>query len=112
MPVILATQGGRNQEDCGSKPTQVNGSPGPISKKTHHEKRAGGVAQGVGPEFKSQSCKTKISKAKWAGHIAQVVGHLPSKCEALSSKPQCHKKRKMDKEYNQADVRKGTQKTI
>jgi hypothetical protein len=29
----------------------------PISKKTFHKKRAGGVAQGVGPDFKPQYCK-------------------------------------------------------
>jgi hypothetical protein len=29
-----------------------------ISKNTHH-KKAGGVAHGIGPEFKSQSCKKK-----------------------------------------------------
>jgi hypothetical protein len=26
-------------------------------KKAHHKKRVGGVAQGVGPEFKPQQCK-------------------------------------------------------
>jgi hypothetical protein len=32
----------------------------PISKKkTHHKKRAGGVAQGIGPEFKPQHQKLK-----------------------------------------------------
>jgi hypothetical protein len=30
-----------------------------ILKKTHHKKRAGGVAQGVGPKFKPQYCKKK-----------------------------------------------------
>jgi hypothetical protein len=46
--------GGRDQEDCGSKPAWANSSQEPISKKIHHKKRAGGVAQGVGPEFKIQ----------------------------------------------------------
>jgi hypothetical protein len=31
----------------------------PYLEKTHHKKRAGGVAQSVGPEFKSQNCKKK-----------------------------------------------------
>jgi hypothetical protein len=31
-------------------------------KKTHHNKRAGGVAQGIGPEFKPQYCKKKERK--------------------------------------------------
>jgi hypothetical protein len=29
----------------------------PYLEKPHHKKRAGGVAQGVGPEFKPQYCK-------------------------------------------------------
>jgi hypothetical protein len=43
--------GGRGQEDHRLKPTQAN-SLQDYLKKTHHKKRAGGVAQGVGPEFK------------------------------------------------------------
>jgi hypothetical protein len=31
----------------------------PYLEKTHYKKRAGGVAQGVGPEFKSQYLKKK-----------------------------------------------------
>jgi hypothetical protein len=31
----------------------------PISKKAHHKKRADGVAQGLGPEFKPQNHKKK-----------------------------------------------------
>jgi hypothetical protein len=56
MPVILATQETRNQGDHGSKPARANSSQDSILKKTpeHHKKRAGGVAQGVGPEFKLQ----------------------------------------------------------
>jgi hypothetical protein len=38
--------GGRDQEHCGSKPARQ------IVCKTPSQKRAGGVAQGVGPEFK------------------------------------------------------------
>jgi hypothetical protein len=54
MPAVLAT-GGRDQEDYGSKPTQANSSQHPILKKPiTHKKKAGGVAQGVGPEFKPQ----------------------------------------------------------
>jgi hypothetical protein len=38
-----------------------SGGRGPISKKTKFitKKRAGGVVQGVGPEFKSQYCKKR-----------------------------------------------------
>jgi hypothetical protein len=46
--------GGRDQEDHGLKPAKVNSSQDPISKKIQHKKKAGGVAQGIGPEFKSQ----------------------------------------------------------
>jgi hypothetical protein len=42
--------GGRDQEDPASKPTWANTSQDPISK-TKSQKTAGGVAQGVGPEF-------------------------------------------------------------
>jgi hypothetical protein len=45
--------GGRDQEDCGLKPVQANSSQDPVSKKPS-QKRAGGVAQGEGPEFKLQ----------------------------------------------------------
>jgi hypothetical protein len=50
--------GGRNQKDRGSKQARqiVRDT---ISQKTHHKKRAYGVAQGVGPEFKPQYHKKK-----------------------------------------------------
>jgi hypothetical protein len=43
--------GGRDQEDYGSKLARANSSRDPILK-IPHTKRAGGVAQGLGPEFK------------------------------------------------------------
>jgi hypothetical protein len=46
--------GGRDREDLLSKPAQASSSGDPISKKTHYKKRTGGVAQGIGPEFKPQ----------------------------------------------------------
>jgi hypothetical protein len=52
--------GGRGQEDHGLKPAQENSLPDPISKKkTHHKKKTGRVAQGIGSEFKPQYCKKK-----------------------------------------------------
>jgi hypothetical protein len=48
MPVILATQ----------EAAQASSLRDPISKKPF-TKRAGGVAQDVGPEFKPQYCKKK-----------------------------------------------------
>jgi hypothetical protein len=41
----------------------------PYLKKTPSQKRAGGVAQGVGPEFKPQYHKKK--KVKWSGKYRQ-----------------------------------------
>jgi hypothetical protein len=50
--------GGRDQEDRSSKPAWANSSQDPISK-VPNTKRAGGVARGVGPEFKPQYQKKK-----------------------------------------------------
>jgi hypothetical protein len=50
--------GGSDQEDCSSKPSWANSLKDPISK-IPNTKRAGGVAQGVGPEFKLQYHKKK-----------------------------------------------------
>jgi hypothetical protein len=49
----LSYSGGRDQEDHGLKPARANNSRDSISKNPS-QKRAGGVAQDVGPEFKSQ----------------------------------------------------------
>jgi hypothetical protein len=52
--------GGRCQEDHGSKPARANNSQDPISKNpSHAKKRAGGVVDSEGPEFKPQYCKKK-----------------------------------------------------
>jgi hypothetical protein len=45
-------------EDRGSKPAMANSSQEPILKNPS-QKRAGAVAQGEVPEFKSQYCKKK-----------------------------------------------------
>jgi hypothetical protein len=49
--------GGKDQEDCGLKPAWANSSQDPLLKKALHKKKAGGVAQGEGPEFKSHTAK-------------------------------------------------------
>jgi hypothetical protein len=36
----------------------------PYLENTLHQKRAGGMAQGVGPEFKPQYCKKKKKRKK------------------------------------------------
>jgi hypothetical protein len=63
MPVILATQ------EAEIRRIAVQSLPGQIvqktpSRKALHKNRAGGVAQGEGPEFKSQYCKKKKEKKK------------------------------------------------
>jgi hypothetical protein len=53
------------------KPTPVNSSTRPYLEKNPSQKRAGGVAQGVGPEFKPQYWKKKtkkIPKIFWLGN--------------------------------------------
>jgi hypothetical protein len=51
--------GGRDQEDQGSKPARVNSLQNPILKIPNTKK--GWVAQGVGPEYKTQYHKKKKS---------------------------------------------------
>jgi hypothetical protein len=58
--------GGRDQEDHGSKPAQGHSSKDPI---------------------------LKIPNIKKAGGVAQVVEHLSSKCEALSSNSNTEEKK-------------------
>jgi hypothetical protein len=50
---------GRDQEDCSLKPAWANGSWNPILK------RADGVTQGIGPEFKNQYSKKEKKKNLW-----------------------------------------------
>jgi hypothetical protein len=50
---------GRDQEDHGLKLAWANSSWDPILKKKKNPKRASGVVQGVGPEFKLQYCQNK-----------------------------------------------------
>jgi hypothetical protein len=58
--------GGRDQEGRSLKPAQANSLRDPISK-TPITKRAGGVVQGVGPEFKPQYHKKKERKSSGDG---------------------------------------------
>jgi hypothetical protein len=53
MPFNPSCSGGRDQEDCSSKPAQPNSSQDPVLKK-HNTKKSGGMAQGESPEFKLQ----------------------------------------------------------
>jgi hypothetical protein len=58
--------GGRDQEDRNSKPAQANSLRDPILKiPITIKKRAGGLAKGVGPEFKPQYHKKKKKMVTW-----------------------------------------------
>jgi hypothetical protein len=62
-PVILATQ------EAELRRIEVQSQPGQIvhktlSRKTLHKNRAGGMAQGEGPEFKPKYCKEKTIEKK------------------------------------------------
>jgi hypothetical protein len=67
MPVILATQ-----EDWGLKPTWGNSLRDPISTNPS-QKRAGGVPQGVRPEFKCQYHKTKQQQQPKKESQGQII---------------------------------------
>jgi hypothetical protein len=75
MPVIPATQ------EAEIRRIMVRGQPEQIvhqtlSRKTLHKNRAGGVAQGEGPEFKLQYCQ-KIKKSvgtKWLSAHTLLLG--------------------------------------
>jgi hypothetical protein len=60
MPVILATQGAEMRIVVGSQAGQIVRET--LSRKIPNTKRAGGVAQGVNPEFKPWYKKKKKSK--------------------------------------------------
>jgi hypothetical protein len=63
MPVAHACNprylGGKDQEDCSSKPARQIVCE-TLSQKTHHKKSSDGVAQGVGPEFRPHNHTKKI----------------------------------------------------
>jgi hypothetical protein len=56
--------GGRDQEDLISKPAQANSLYRHYLEKNNHKKRAGGVDQGVGSEFKPQYYKKKKKRTE------------------------------------------------
>jgi hypothetical protein len=55
---------GRDQKDRGSKPAEANSYAPSYLEKNPSQKRAGGVTEGVGPEFKPQYRKKKRKKRK------------------------------------------------
>jgi hypothetical protein len=68
-PVILATQEAEIR-----RPAWANSSGDPISK-IPITKRAGGVAQGKGPEFKLQYCKKKKKKKSLLQNLLIQIFH-------------------------------------
>jgi hypothetical protein len=73
--------GGRDQEDNSSKSTQANSLCNPISKKKKKsQKRAGGVAQYVGLEFKPQNLK----KEKKCKNYKEAIYSKKRKFECIS----------------------------
>jgi hypothetical protein len=72
--------GGRDQKHHSSKPAQQIVGKTLSGKKDPSQKRAGGVARGVGPEFKTQYRKNQKTKnkekpitEKRAGRVTQEV---------------------------------------
>jgi hypothetical protein len=77
----------RDQEDHGSKPAWENSSRDPISKKKKSQKRAGGVAQGVGPEFKSQYHTDTHTQSGYLSNMALVLFKLENTLTGLGLEP-------------------------
>jgi hypothetical protein len=70
--------GGRDQEDHSSRAARANSSTRSYLKKTLQQKRAGGVAQDVGPEFKPQYHKNKTKQNhKIVKENYQELSHMP-----------------------------------
>jgi hypothetical protein len=63
-----------------SQPGQIVHETLSQKKKTHHKNRAGGVAKGVGPEFKPQ-CHQKMKVEK--GHALWSMPLVPNKTLSL-----------------------------
>jgi hypothetical protein len=73
-PVILATQEAEIRRIAvQSQPRQIVRKS--LSQKIPSQKRAGGVAQGVGPEFKPQYCKKKKKKTYSLRKVFAVFHH-------------------------------------
>jgi hypothetical protein len=73
MPVILATQEADIRRQFRSQPGQIVRKT--LSQKYLSQKWAGGVAQGVGPEFKHQYCKNKTKQKQTTALNLTSVAH-------------------------------------
>jgi hypothetical protein len=70
------------------KPAWANSSARPYPEKTHHEKKAGGVVQGIGPEFKLQSSQKK--KEKNSSHKRDNRPSWTTKTDPVKKKRGCN----------------------
>jgi hypothetical protein len=93
---------GRNQEDHSSKPAQANNYQDPISKNPS-QKRAGGVAQGEGLEFKCQY--QKKNKQKEADPCCFVPPQLGSGIKQLKFFDTLHMLQKDQKDTSSTDFK-------
>jgi hypothetical protein len=64
--------GGRDQEDCSSKPAWVNSLRDSYLEKTHHKKRAGRMAQGSNLSTAQKKKKIEIRPFSLHHHKNQV----------------------------------------
>jgi hypothetical protein len=64
--------GGRDQKDLSLKPDPANSSTSPYVRKKPSQKRAGGTAQGVGPEFKLQYRKKRGRERNRTGEFQRI----------------------------------------
>jgi hypothetical protein len=94
MPVILATWEAENRRIVVPGWTGQKSFGDLISM----EKKLGIVAHACHPSYpawaKKRDPSSKITRAKRAGNVVQVVERLPSKHKAMSSNPSTTKKRK------------------
>jgi hypothetical protein len=75
MNVILATQEAEIRRiEVGSQPGLIVHET--LSRKTLHKNKAGGVAQGEGPEFKPQYHKKKVYTYKITIYMILVMGEV------------------------------------
>jgi hypothetical protein len=71
-PIILDTQKAEiSKVGIRSQPGQIVQRP--YLENTHYKKRTGGVAQGIGPEFKAQYCKKKKKRKLRLAEIPWLI---------------------------------------
>jgi hypothetical protein len=95
-PVILATQKAKIRRIAVRSQPWANSFSRPYVEKIHHKKGLGGMAQGVGPEFKLQ-----YRKKKRTGGMIQVIKSLIAYVRPWVQSPvQPKKKKKSNQDPN------------